>query len=70
MSDNTAVTVRLLERDIQLACPPDEVDNLHAVCRAHRSIELNPIGLQSDTPRSNTGTWPTNCYYPNGTPPW
>lgn len=42
MSDNTAVTVKLLERDIQLACPADEVDNLHAAAK-HLDTHLRDL---------------------------
>lgn len=42
MSDNTAVTVKLLERDIQLACPPEEVDNLHAAAK-HLDAHLRDL---------------------------
>ncbi|MEM9603951.1 MAG: cell division protein ZapA [Pseudomonadota bacterium] len=42
MSDNTAVTVKLLERDIKLACPPEEVDNLHAAAK-HLDAHLRDL---------------------------
>ncbi len=48
MSDNTAVTVRLLERDIQLACPPDEVDNLHAAAK-HLDDHLRDLRKRSSS---------------------
>lgn len=48
MSDSTAVTVKLLDRDIQLACPPGEVDGLHAAAK-HLDTHLRELRKRSSS---------------------
>ncbi len=48
MTENTAVKVKLLERDIQLACPPDEVENLHAAAK-HLDNHLRDLRKRSSS---------------------